>query len=139
MSQKYRQHGYQDSSGEREKRRTQPKGLREGPKSPQMPGFHEVRRCALCGVSLPRSFSDIEVSSQCPKCKASLHTCKNCVYLDPGVRFECSQPITEPISSKDAGNDCRYFEVRTTVEKMTTTGSEKPQDARDAFDNLFKK
>ncbi len=139
MSQKYRQHGYQDGSGEREKRRTQQKGLREGPKSPQMPGFHEVRRCALCGVSLPRSFVEIEVSSQCPKCKAALHTCKNCVFLDPALRFECSQPVTEAISPKDAGNDCQYFEVRTTVEKMTTTGSEKPQDARDAFDNLFKK
>ena len=92
----------------------------------------------MCGAQLHQSFSDIEVSSRCPKCDAALHTCKNCVYLDPASRFECSQPITERISPKDTQNDCRCFEFRTTVEKMTTSGSHKPQDARDAFDNLFK-
>ncbi len=138
MSQKYRQHGYQDDSSEREKRRSQPKRRSEGPRSPQMPAFHGVRRCAMCGAQLPRSFSDIEVSSRCPKCDGALHTCKNCVYLDPASRFECSQPITERISPKDAQNDCQIFEARTTVEKMTTSGSQTPQDARDAFDDLFK-
>ena len=140
MSKKYRQQGYQDDSSEQQgKSRPQPRAQREGPRSPQMPGFHLVRRCAMCGAQLPRSFSDIEVSSQCPKCDAALHTCKNCVNLDPASRFECSQPITERISPKDVQNDCRYFEGRTTVEKMTTTGSQKPENARDAFDDLFKK
>ena len=139
MNRKYRQQGYQDDSGEREKRRSQPKRLREGPKSPQMPGFHEVRRCAMCGTPLPRSLSEIEVSSRCPRCDAALHSCRNCVYLDAASRFECSQPIAERISPKDGQNDCPYFETRTTVEKMTTSGSQRPQEARDAFDSLFKK
>ncbi|MDA2935020.1 hypothetical protein MYX82_11865 [Acidobacteria bacterium AH-259-D05] len=140
MSKKYRQQGYQEDSGDqREKRRSQPKLSREGPRSPRMPGFHQVRRCAMCGVQLPQSFSDIEVSSQCPKCQADLYTCKNCVYFDPASRFECTQPISQRISRKDVKNDCRYFEARTTIEKITTAGSQQPQDARDAFENLFKK
>ncbi|MCZ6485313.1 MAG: hypothetical protein O6826_06415 [Acidobacteria bacterium] len=104
-----------------------------------MPGFHEVRRCAICGLQLSQSYSDIEPSSQCPKCSADLYTCKNCVYFDPARRFECTQPIPERISSKNDRNDCQYFQARITVEKITTSGSQKPQDARDAFENLFKK
>ncbi len=140
MAQKYRQRGYQDSDGSgKEKRRSQPKPSREGPRSPRMPGFHEVRRCAICGVQLSQSYSDIEVSSQCPKCGADLYTCKNCVYFDPASRFECTQPIPKRIPRKDVRNDCQYFQARITAEKITTSGSQKPQDARDAFQNLFKK
>ena len=140
MAQKYRQRGYQDSDGSgKEKRRSQPKPSREGPRSPRMPGFHEVRRCALCGVQLSQSYSDIEPSSQCPKCSADLYTCKNCVYFDPARRFECTQPIPKRIPRKDVRNDCQYFQARITAEKITTSGSQKPQDARDAFQNLFKK
>ena len=140
MSRKYRQEGYQDSSEGRQKgRRSQPRPSREGPRSPRMPGFHEVRRCAMCGVELSHSFSEIEFSSQCPKCGADLHSCKNCVFLDPAQRFECSQDIPERIPGKDVKNECEYFEGRTTREKMTGSGSQKPQDARDAFENLFKK
>lgn len=140
MGRKYRQEGYQDSSESRqERRRSQPGPSREGPRSPRMPGFHEVRRCAMCGVQLSQSFSEIEVSSQCPKCGADLHSCKNCVFLDPAQRFECSQEIPERIAGKDVKNECQLFEGRTTAEKMTTSGSQKPQDARDAFEKLFKK
>ncbi len=140
MGRKYRQDGYQDGSEGRQKsRRSQPSPSREGPRSPQMPGFHEVRRCAMCGVQLAQSFSEIEFSSQCPKCSGDLHSCKNCVFLDPAQRFECSQEIPERISGKDVKNECQYFEGRTTVEKMTGSGAQKPQDARDAFENLFKK
>ncbi len=140
MAQKYRQRGYKDSDGGgQENRHSQPKPSREGPRSPRMPGFHEVRRCAICGVQLSQSFTEIEPSSQCPKCSADLYTCKNCVYLDPARRFECSQPIPERIPRKNVRNDCQFFQARITVEKITTSGSEKPKDARDAFEDLFKK
>ena len=141
MSQKYRQDGYRGTSDRsKENRPSQPKPSREGPRSPRMPGIHEVRRCAMCGVQLGQSFSEIEFSSQCPKCDADLHTCKNCVFFNPAKRFECSEPIPERIAGKAAKNECQYFEGRTTVEKITTSGSQqRPEDARDAFENLFKK
>ena len=140
MSRKYRQQGYQDAPSDSSgKRRSQPRGHREGPKSPQMPGVQEVRRCSICGAKLSQSLTDVQVLSKCPKCNAALHSCKHCVFLDPTKRFECSEPITERISPKDAQNKCQYFEFRTTVEKVVTTGSQDPQDVRDAFENLFKK
>ncbi|MFQ5929088.1 MAG: hypothetical protein ACE5MK_05275 [Acidobacteriota bacterium] len=140
MGRKYRQPGYEEGSEERrESRRSRGKPLREGPRSPRMAGFHKVMRCAMCGTHLPPSFTDVTFSSRCPKCGTDLHTCKNCVYFDPSSRFECTQPIPEWIPRKDVRNDCQYFEARTTVEKITTSGSQKPQDAREAFENLFKK
>lgn len=141
MSRKYRQVGYQDQTERRQEKSPPPsrRSSREGPRSPRMPGFHNVMRCALCGTSLPPSFGDITFSSQCPKCQADLHTCKNCVYFDPSSRFECTQPIPERIPRKDVRNTCEFFEARTTVEKITTSTTSKPVDARTAFENLFKK
>jgi len=105
-----------------------------------MPGFHQVVRCAMCGVALPASFGEITPLSQCPKCKADLHTCKNCVFFDPSTRFECSQPIAVRVIRKDAQNGCETFEIRSTVEKQITSSSPRPSlDPREAFERLFKK
>lgn len=140
MSQKYRQPGYQDQDrGDQQGRRHQKKPMREGPRSPRMPGLQEVTRCAMCGAPLPRSLDEISFSSQCPKCEADLHTCKNCTYFDPGSRFECTQSIPKRIAGKDVKNSCESFHARTVVEKITTSGSQKPSDARNAFEDLFKK
>lgn len=140
MSRKYRQPGYQDEQREnRPQTQGRQRTSREGPKSPVMPGFRQVLRCAMCGVNLPASFTDVTFTTQCPKCGADLHTCKNCVFFDPASRFECSQPIAERISKKDERNTCTYFEARTTVEKETTSTTQRPLDPREAFERLFKK
>jgi hypothetical protein len=60
------------------------------------------------------------------------------------------QPIVERIPKKDARNDCQFFEFRMTVEKDTSPigysnnvsappPSNRPSDARQAFEDLFKK
>jgi len=49
------------------------------------------------------------------------------------------QPIPERIAKKDARNDCKFFSISVRVEKQTSTGSAaRPNDARRAFDDLFK-
>jgi hypothetical protein len=138
---KYRQPGYRDRQ-DRDVRRApaQPRESREGPRSPQMPGFHQVVRCAMCGVKLPPGFGEVTDLSQCPKCQADLHTCKNCVFFDPASRFECSRPIQLRVSRKDIRNTCESFEIRSTVEKQTTSSTPRPSlDPREAFERLFKK
>jgi len=139
---KYKQPGYRD--GERREERTQssaaPKRERDAPRLPKIPVFHQVIRCAMCGVPLPPSFGDISALSQCPKCKADLHTCRNCVYFDPSTRFECSQPIPARVVRKGNRNSCEFFEIRTRVEKETTSSAPRPSlDPREAFERLFKK
>jgi hypothetical protein len=79
-----------------------------------------------------------------------MHCCKQCVHFDTSRQFECTQPIPERIAKKDAKNDCTFFEFRMTVEKDTSpvtyasatpapTNPGRPNDARKAFEDLFKK
>jgi hypothetical protein len=159
MERKYGQRGYQDTGREqgereREKPREKPKGgprgskAREAPRPMNMPGFQEVLRCSLCGTIVPPPV-DIQHESRCPKCKADLHSCKNCRYFDTSAQFECTQPIAERITKKDLRNKCEFFMARTSIERETrdsggggtgpTTPTAKPSDARSAFENLFKK
>lgn len=104
----------------------------------QLPGARQVSRCAECGAVLP-TLGDL--GDKCPRCGASLHSCKQCTHFDPSAHFECRQPIPERVSPKDAANQCTFFEMRVSVERETTTGlgPRTPEDARKAFDRLFKK
>jgi hypothetical protein len=136
---KYRHRGYMDNDREPEKPKPQtgPRSAprdREGPRSPKMMAFGEVTKCAACGAKAP---SMILVDTACEKCKADLHTCKQCNYFDPSARFECRKSIPARIMDKHARNNCELFATRTVVERETTTGP--PKDARQAFANLFKK
>ena len=137
---KYRQRGYMDN---REPQRSEPQRPsqqakpqdREGPRSPRMMAFGEAVKCAMCGAKAP---SSITAESTCEKCKAELHSCRQCTYFDPSARFECSsKTITARIVNKNARNACELFAVRTVVERQTSSGG--PTNARQAFANLFKK
>ncbi len=143
---KYRQRGYQDDDRDREPRpRTQrpapepgaPAGARrisqDGPKNINMPGYRDVVRCSQCGAVVAE---EIGLASRCPRCGTDLHACAQCTSFDPGSRFECMQPVTARVSPKNARNSCTLFTPRTTVERETTTP--KVDDARKAFDDLFK-
>jgi len=143
---KYRQRGYQDSGGgakgggankDFEKPVAAPKKENTfGPRPMNMPGTRTVSRCSECGALL-QSLTD--PVGQCPKCKFDLHACKQCEHFDPSSRFECNQPIPARISPKDKRNDCPLYSIRVMVEKETSSkGSQRPNDARAAFDNLFK-
>ncbi len=147
---KYRQHGYRDNehegrkeAGERPKKappeRTSgpPKWDHAlGPRPVNLPGTRAVSRCAQCGTVLQGSSGE----GQCPKCRFELHSCKQCTYFDPGSRFECMQPVKERVAKKDVRNECPSYEIRVTREKETSTPATlRPNDARAAFENLFKK
>lgn len=136
---KYRQRGYQDAGDERAKQSADRPIKKDtfGPRPLNMPATHTVSRCAQCGTLLP---AGIEPDSNCPKCGIALHSCRQCTYFDTSSRFECSQPITERIPRKDERNQCSFYSMRVRVEKETSTPvAATPQDARKAFENLFKK
>ena len=157
MDRKYKQKGYRDRDSEERKReraehrppepRARPHELL-GPRTPRMVGTVTRARCSSCGAVLAPNF---DVNGDCPRCHAALHCCKQCVHFDTGRQFECTQPIPERIAKKDAKNNCRFFAFRTTVEKDTSpvayataapappTASARPNDARKAFEDLFKK
>jgi len=132
---KYRQRGYMESDRSAPSAKPQSKPPeREGPRSPRMMAFGESVKCAGCATKISAS---ITVASSCPKCKAELHTCRQCNYFDPGARFECRKSIPERIMNKSGRNECDFFAPRTIVERETSSGP--PTDARQAFAKLFKK
>lgn len=136
---KYRQSGYMENDRSREQRPKQsqqpkPPREREGPRSPRMMAFGEKVKCSACAATVQ---ANVSLDATCPKCKADLHTCRQCTFFDPGARFECRKPITAKIMNKGGRNSCELFASRTVVERETSSG--KPTDARQAFANLFKK
>ena len=140
--QKYRQHGYMNQGRDKPTSRApgQTPRLKKdetfGPRAIQMPGTRTVSRCAQCGTVL---ITLTEPVGQCPKCGFELHSCKQCTHFDPASRFECRQTVLERVSRKDTRNQCTLFAVRTTVEKETSSAGMRADDARKAFENLFKK
>jgi predicted RNA-binding Zn-ribbon protein involved in translation (DUF1610 family) len=142
---KYRQRGYQDSGSEPRKNfekteKQSPAARRDntfGPRPLNMPGTRTVSRCAECGAILENLSATL---GQCPKCGYDLHSCKQCEHFDPSSRFECNEPIQARISPKDKRNNCTLFSMRVRLEKETSSKqAQKPNDARQAFENLFKK
>ena len=132
---KYNQRGYMQSDRESQRSKTQSKPQeREGPRSPRMMAFGQSSKCSACGEKTP---SSINLDSTCLKCKADLHSCRQCTYFDPGARLECSKTIPARIVNKHARNSCELFATRIVVERQTSSGP--PSDARDAFAKLFKK
>jgi predicted RNA-binding Zn-ribbon protein involved in translation (DUF1610 family) len=139
---KYRQRGYQDSGREPQKKLDQAsspsrKDNTFGPRPLNMPGTRTVSRCAECGTVLQSVGAPLD---QCPKCGFDLHSCKQCEHFEPASRFECNHMITVRITPKDKRNDCSFYSIRMSLEKETSSkGMARPNDARAAFDNLFKK
>jgi hypothetical protein len=154
MERKYKQKGYQDRDGGKKRERSErppeprPKHDMLGPRTPRMVGTVTRARCSNCGAALMPGF---DPKSECPRCHFALHSCKQCVHFDTGAQFECTQPIPERIVKKDAKNNCTFFQFRMTVEKDTspvnyatsapaaTVSASRPNDARKAFEDLFKK
>jgi hypothetical protein len=136
---KYRQPGYMDR-GEEPRQKSGEKPPRKdntfGPRPLQMPATRTVSRCAQCGMVLNVLTEPV---GQCAKCGFELHSCKQCSHFDPASRFECTEPIPERIPRKDVKNDCKFYAMRVMVEKETSTSPARVDDARKAFENLFKK
>lgn len=158
---KYKQNGYQESVrdhsqsgfGRGEDRPRPPQGPRlpldvTGPRLPRMVQAVAASRCYNCATML---MPGPDFPSECPKCHAALHCCKQCSYFEPSTRFQCLKPVPLRISPKDAVNTCELFKPRVTVARDGVAAPQMsapvPQmvepknatDARAAFDNLFKK
>jgi hypothetical protein len=156
---KYKQNGYMDSDREGKgfrEDRARPQGPRPplditGPRLPRLVQHVAASRCFNCSTTLP---PDNDFGGRCPKCNAELHCCKQCSHFEPSTRFQCLKPIPVRIPVKDKNNECGLFTPRVTVARDGTTSQPAPspppmhagppgprnsEDARSAFDKLFKK
>ncbi len=154
---KYKQRGYMDSDREYRNQtlgdRPKPNGPKPpidvtGPRLPRLVQNVVAARCFNCSTALP---SDLDWKGKCPKCGAALHCCKQCAHFEPSTRFQCLKPIPARIAGKDQANECELFKPRVTVARDSAPSNNhhsttpvvqpprSPNDARAAFDNLFKK
>lgn len=140
---KYRHRGYMDDDRNREpKPKQQPRGsgARRYDDAPRGRGVGAPTtvafKCARCGHEADPS--EISNDATCSSCGSALHSCSNCSFFNTGARFECQKPIPARIESKSKANDCEYFKPKA-VRDLKAAKPEKPNDARAAFDALFKK
>ncbi len=154
---KYRQRGYMDNdsaNGKSREERPRPQGPRPpidvtGPRLPRLVQTLVASRCYNCATALP---GGADFKGNCPKCGVALHCCKQCAHFDSSTRFQCRKPIPVRIAAKDQANQCELFEPRVTVARDAAPAANtqqpvvsnvpeprSPNDARTAFNNLFKK
>ena len=154
---KYRQPGYHDSDRDNREFRDRPKtnGPKPpidltGPRLPRLVQHVAASRCFNCSTALP---PETDLDGVCPKCNAELHCCKQCSHFEPSTRFQCLKPIPVRIAVKDKRNQCALFTARVTVAREGTANGmasappvnaappapRNPEDARNAFNRLFKK
>jgi hypothetical protein len=150
---KYRHKGYQDgggysSHGSGSEQRPQgprpeqrPQRMEGAPRGRTAGGFGpEVFKCNQCGtqrIGLENPTAD-EV---CASCGADLHTCGNCRFFDTSTLWECRENIPARVSGKHTHNECAFFQPKV-VRDLAHDKARQPQtpdEARNAFDALFKK
>ncbi|MFW6181429.1 MAG: hypothetical protein ACOC8N_06740 [Spirochaetota bacterium] len=97
-------------------------------------------RCAACGAEIT---DRVTRRSECPACRASLHSCVNCRFYSPGRHNDCAEPQAEPVRDKRAANFCDYFAMATGGGRRGRgkSGPGAPGtsggDARERFNRLF--
>jgi len=97
-----------------------------------------VFACKACGEKR-RDPEEVRFDTTCGKCGADLHSCIQCGFFDTSARFECSKPIPARIPDKKKRNQCSFFASAKSFDLTGSRATATPDDARAAFDRLFKK
>ena len=82
---------------------------------------------------------EIAFDSTCSNCHADLHACAQCAYFDTSARFECARPIPARIPAKKLANQCTFYSPARSFDLTGAKAVNTPDDARAAFERLFKK
>jgi hypothetical protein len=150
---KYRHRGYQDGGGYSERSgggQQRPQGPRPDPPRQRMEdaprgrtagGFGpDAFKCNKCG-QIRHSLGELTHIDVCGGCGADLHTCGNCRFFDATTLWECRENIPARVVGKHVKNECTFFQPKIVKDLAADKGKQPqtPDDARKAFDALFKK
>jgi hypothetical protein len=88
--------------------------------------------CYKCGEEFEMR---VYRNTECPYCRKDAKVCLNCKFYSPGSHWDCSESIREAVREKDRANFCDFFELSSNNKE--STGKNKEDDAKKAFDSLF--
>ena len=151
---KYKHRGYQDgggygSSGGSTQRPQGPRPsfepqrqrLEDAPRGRTAGGFGpDAFKCNKCS-QIRHNLGPLTSEETCIACGADLHTCGNCRFFDATTLWECRENIPARVVGKQVRNECTFFSPKIVRDLAADKGRQPqtPDDARKAFDALFKK
>lgn len=94
--------------------------------------------CHNCGREI-KLIGKVTRKDTCSYCDTDLHSCKNCRHFDPGKSNQCDEPQADYVRDKLKSNFCEFYEPNTRVPLTSRSAQPRGDDARKAFENLFKK
>ncbi len=92
-----------------------------------------MKTCHHCGKELQVQ-GKIGRTEECAFCKADLHCCRNCSFLDPSRSKQCREPAADLVREKAKANFCDFFSFREGPSTLQDRSNEK---ARQELDALF--
>ena len=146
---KYKHKGYQDSGSsysggsrpQTPRPDSRPERMEGAPRGRTAGGFGpEAFKCNACG-QLRQNLGELTHDETCLKCAADMHTCGNCRFFDTTTLWECRENIPARVVGKHKRNECTFFSPKIVRDLAADKGrqAQTPDDARKAFDALFKK
>jgi hypothetical protein len=153
---KYKHKGYQDGGGYGSSNNSSGGGNGRPPQTPREPqrqrlegaprgrtagGFGpEAFKCNRCG-QIRQNLSELTSEEVCLKCGADLHSCGNCRFFDTTTLWECRENIPARVVGKQTRNECAFFAPKIVRDLAADKAGklQTPDDARKAFEALFKK
>ncbi len=89
-----------------------------------------MTNCWHCKKELQELPAKMPFRALCDHCSAWLHSCKNCVYYQPGLPNDCKVPGTEYVPDREGANFCEEF-------KQATIEAKEDNSLSDAAKKLF--
>lgn len=95
-----------------------------------------TRHCWKCGWVWTLSGQPGRGES-CPKCRADLRVCLNCVSYDRSAAHQCRDRRADPEAEKHLGNFCEYFDFAVRRYAAPQLETSREEAARNAMKKLF--
>jgi len=91
--------------------------------------------CWKCGKQIIIQ-EPIPRDAECPFCHADIHSCKNCVFYEPGSHYDCHETVDELVVDKEHANFCDAFSLNKVSSKNGAVQN-KAAEAKKSLEKLF--
>ena len=88
--------------------------------------------CWKCGASLEAVPLPLSRLSECPQCRAYLHSCRQCRFYDPRSPDRCREERAEHVRDCETANFCDWFAPHSPSVQATRSDA-----VRTGLDSLF--